>query len=84
MSKSKRTIYDCIGNNFERVLETQFPELTRFKTNGASPDFSHPEFLLEAKCGYYEYGVQLKSYQVNNFHRIKKNYNLCNKISQSK
>jgi len=63
-----RTLFDCIGNWFEDVIQAEMPSLSKVDDqNGTRPDFDHPFFGAEAKVGYWEYGAQLKERQVRKF-----------------
>lgn len=63
-----RTLFDCVGDWFETVLQTQIPDLRKVKSeNGTRPDFSCEVFDAEAKTGFWDYGAQLKEAQVRNF-----------------
>lgn len=63
-----RTLFDCIGDWFEVVVQTNLPGLTKADDeHGTRPDFTSEAFDAEAKAGFWEYGVQLKERQVDRF-----------------
>lgn len=63
-----RQLSDCVGDWFEEILRKQLPELKKVRDrNEILPDFSCPIFDAEAKAGYWEYGAQLKEFQVEGF-----------------
>ncbi len=68
-----RTLFDCVGDWFEDVLQAQFPDLRKIPDkNGTRPDFEGDAFDAEGKVGFWDYGVQLKEAQVNSFRPIDK------------
>ncbi|MBX4212559.1 hypothetical protein KW787_03860, partial [Candidatus Pacearchaeota archaeon] len=64
------TIFDAIGNRFEDMIQEQFPDFQRAEEDNL-PDFFNGKFRAEAKVGFWNYGVQLKEYQVKKFKRIR-------------
>ena len=63
-----RTLFDCVGDWFEGVIQAEFPNLRKVNNErGTKPDFESTEFYAEAKTGFWDYGVQLKEAQVKNF-----------------
>ena len=70
MEVDKRTLYDCIGDRFERILATQFPELRKNTERSNLPDFSNGTFHIETKAGFIDYGAQIKEYQVAGFSNL--------------
>ncbi len=61
-------ISDIIGERFEEMLQEHFPDFERTSENPFQPDFLvNGKFLVEAKTGFFEYGVQPKVYQVEAF-----------------
>ena len=67
-----RTLFDCVGDWFEDMVQTQFPELNKTDCrDGRRPDFEGPDFCVEAKTGYWDYGAQLKGVQIANFQSAK-------------
>lgn len=63
-----RTLFDCIGDWFQEVIQAEMPELVKVDDeNGTRPDFDHRDFGAEAKAGFWEYGAQLKERQVERF-----------------
>ena len=67
MAKAK-TLFDCVGDWFEAVIQEEFPDLKKVKNGkGVRPDFSGEVFDAEAKAGFWDYGAQLKEAQVSGF-----------------
>lgn len=63
-----RTLFDCIGDRFEEILQTEFPDFRKTRNkDGTTPDFFNGTFWLEAKVGFQDYGAQIKMHQVRNF-----------------
>lgn len=63
-----KTLYDCIGNWFEEIILTEFNDFRRIdQKEGVVPDFTNGLFNIEAKAGFWDYGVQLKKAQVVGF-----------------
>ncbi|MEK6858381.1 MAG: hypothetical protein AABX53_00520 [Nanoarchaeota archaeon] len=68
-----RTLFDCVGDWFENIVQAQFPDLRKIPDkNGTRPDFEGDVFDAEGKVGFWEYGLQLKEAQVKNFKPIDK------------
>lgn len=66
-----RTLYDCIGDWFEGVVQRDHPTFKKVgDERGTQPDFDCGTFLAEAKVGFLDYGSQLKEAQI---HRFKSN-----------
>lgn len=63
----KYTLYNAIGEQFEEILQRQFPNFQKTpETEGELPDFSGP-LHIEAKTGFILYGAQIKEKQIRNF-----------------
>lgn len=65
-------ISDAIGNEFERKVGEMFPDWDRTIDGRLLPDFDSPIFFAEAKTGFYNFGVQIKDYQVSSFGLLQK------------
>jgi len=65
------SIWDSIGTRFEDIVQERFTDFGRCE-DLLVPDFFNGDFWLEAKVGFWDFGVQIKRYQVDAFRSMKK------------